>query len=220
MSEAPVIDGVLDESLWADIPALMQFVQAEPLEGLPASQETDVRIAYDDTAIFIGVRLTDSDPLRIVTTDTSRDAGLGDQDSFQIVFDTFQDRQNGFVFGTNVAGAQFDAQIRNQGSPSASWDASWDVRTRTDESGWTAEFRIPLRTLRYAPPPQTWGINLMRNIQRNRGARTGHLCHDSSTCRGFHQRGIYGASSFRRHATSNSSRIWWARRTATSGLGT
>ena len=101
-------------------------------------------------------------------SDTSRDAGLGDQDSFQVIFDTFQDRQNGFVFGTNAAGIQYDAQVRNQGEPATSWDGSWEVRTQTGEGGWTAEFRIPLRTLRYGPPPQTWGINFMRNIQRAR----------------------------------------------------
>jgi hypothetical protein len=164
----PRIDGVLDESVWQMAVPLGDFVQAEPLQGQPASQRTEVRLAYDDTAIFVGVRLHDTDPSRIVVTDTSRDAGLNDQDSFQVIFDTFKDRQNGFVFGTNVTGVQYDAQVRNQDNPSSSWDGSWDVRTHTDELGWTAEFRIPLRTLRYGPPPQTWGVNFMRNIQRER----------------------------------------------------
>jgi uncharacterized protein DUF5916/cellulose/xylan binding protein with CBM9 domain len=166
--EAPTIDGALDEDLWRQATPLTDFVQAEPLEGEPASQRTEVRVAYDDAAIFFGVRLHDTDPSRIVVSDTSRDAGLGDQDSFQIIVDTFQDRQNGFVFGTNAAGAQYDAQVRSQGNPSASWDASWEVRTASGEGEWTAEFRIPLRTLRYGPSPQVWGVNFMRNIQRER----------------------------------------------------
>ena len=107
----------------------------------------------------MGVTLHDSDPSQIVTTDTRRDADLSEMDSFQIVFDTFRDQQNGFVFGTNAQGVRCDAQVRNQGNASNTWDGSWDVKTNVTESGWTAEFRIPLRTLRYGPAPQTWGIN-------------------------------------------------------------
>ena len=166
--EAPTIDGVLDDRVWQSATPLTDFIQAEPFEGQPASESTDVRIVYDDEAIYIGVALHDSDPAQIVTTDTRRDAGLGDMDSFQIIFDTYRDKQNGFVFGTNAAGIQYDAQVRSQGNASSSWDGSWDVKTNVTETGWTAEFRIPLRTLRYGPAPQTWGLNLFRNIQRHR----------------------------------------------------
>jgi hypothetical protein len=168
VTEPPAIDGVLDEGLWQQATPLIDFVQAEPLEGQPASERTEVRMLYDGTSIFVGVTLHDRDPSQIVTTDTRRDAGLGDQDSFQVIFDTFRDQQNGFVFGTNAAGVQYDAQVRNQGNPSTSWDGSWEVRTQNGEIGWTAEFRIPLRTLRYGAPPQVWGVNFMRNIQRRR----------------------------------------------------
>ena len=144
------------------------FTQAEPLEGQPASEPTDIRIVYDDEAIYVGVTLHDSDPSQIVTTDTRRDASLSEMDSFQIIFDTYRDEQNGFVFGTNAAGIQYDAQVRDQQRPNATWDGSWDVRTGATETGWTAEFRIPLRTLRYGQAPQTWGLNFFRNIQRHR----------------------------------------------------
>lgn len=168
VSEAPTIDGVLEETVWQSATPLTDFVQAEPFEGQAASERTEVRVLYDNLAVFVGVRLHDSDPSQIVTTDTRRDTGLGDQDSFQIIFDTFRDRQNGFVFGTNAAGVQYDAQVRNQGNQSTSWDGSWEVMTQNGEGGWTAEFRIPLRTLRYGSPPQVWGVNFMRNIQRRR----------------------------------------------------
>jgi hypothetical protein len=168
VNESPLIDGVLDESIWQNAPLLGDFVQAEPLEGQPASERTEVRVLYDDVSIFIGVHLLDADPSQIVITDTRRDASLNDQDSFQVIFDTFRDRQNGFVFGTNASGVQYDGQVRNQGNPSTTWDGSWDVRTQRVDGGWTAEFRIPLRTLRYGPPPQVWGLNFMRNIQRRR----------------------------------------------------
>jgi hypothetical protein len=72
------------------------------------------------------------------------------------------------VFGTNTTGVQYDAQVRNQGDPNVNWDASWEVSTQVGENAWTAEFRIPLRTIRYGPSPQVWGVNFMRNIQRRR----------------------------------------------------
>jgi hypothetical protein len=168
IDEAPTIDGILNERVWLEAPALSNFVQAEPLEGQLASERTELRIAYDSTAIYLGVMLHDSDPSQIVTTDTRRDSNLNDMDSFQIIFDTFHDRQNGFVFGTNPLGVQYDAQVRNQTNPDSSWDGSWEVKTNVADSGWTAEFRIPLRTLRYGAAPQTWGVNAFRNIQRRR----------------------------------------------------
>ena len=168
VTEAPVVDGLLDDRAWQDAPRLTSFVQSEPFGGQPASQNTEVRIVYDDEALYVSAMMYDSDPSRIVTTDASRDANLGNMDSFQMILDTFHDRQNGFVFGTNAAGIQYDAQVRNQGGASDTWDGSWDVKTRTIETGWSAEFRIPLRTLRYGPAPQTWGVNFFRNIQRTR----------------------------------------------------
>jgi hypothetical protein len=168
VDEAPTIDGVLDENMWTSALPLGEFVQAEPFTGMPGSERTEVRLLYDDDAIYVGVTLYDRDPSLIVTTDTRRDAGLSDMDSFQMIFDTFHDQQNGFVFGTNVAGIQYDAQVRDQGDPATSWDGSWDVRTSMVPEGWIAEFRIPLRTLRYGPAPQTWGVNFFRNIQRTR----------------------------------------------------
>jgi hypothetical protein len=168
VTEAPTIDGLLEEGMWLDAAPLRGFTQAEPLEGSPGSETTEVRLLYDDEAIYVGVTLHDRDPSLIVTTETRRDADLEDMDSFQMIFDTFHDRQNGFVFGTNVAGVQYDAQVRDQGEQEDNWDGSWDVRTSMSPTGWTAEFKIPLRTLRYGPSPQTWGVNFHRNIQRTR----------------------------------------------------
>jgi hypothetical protein len=167
-AEAPTVDGVLDDRVWLSATPLTTFIQAEPFEGESASESTEVRIVYDDEAIYVGAMMHDKDPSQIVTTDTRRDAGLGDMDSFQIIFDTYRDQQNGFVFGTNASGVQYDGQVRDQGNTSASWDGSWDVKTTVTDTGWSAEFRIPLRTLRYGPAPQTWGVNFFRNIQRHR----------------------------------------------------
>jgi len=168
VTEGPIVDGSLSDQMWQSATPLVGFVQAEPFEGQPGSESTEVRILYDDDAIYVGVVCYDRDPSLIVTRDMRSDAGLGSMDSFQMIFDTFHDQQNGFVFGTNAAGTQYDAQVRSQGDETSSWDGSWEVRTQTTETGWSAEFRIPLRTLRYGPAPQTWGVNFLRNIQRTR----------------------------------------------------
>ena len=188
-SEAPVIDGVLDEPAWQGVAPFDAFVQIEPSEGQPATEKTAVRILYTSTTIYVGVQCFDSDPSRLVTTDSRRDSALTGQDSFQMIFDTYHDRQNGFVFGTNTVGMQYDAQVRNEGETlrggaftglgggntggagagvNTNWDGSWEVKTRVTDTGWTAEFAIPLRTLRYGPPPQTWGVNFSRNIEGKR----------------------------------------------------
>jgi uncharacterized protein DUF5916/cellulose/xylan binding protein with CBM9 domain len=187
--QPPAIDGVLDERVWQDAVPVSDFVQSEPQEGAPATEKTEVRMLYDDKSIYIGVICYDDDPSKIVTTDSRRDSGLDAMDSFRIILDTYHDRQNGFIFGTNVTGIEYDAQVRNEGETlrtgpptglggggaggsgagvNANWDASWEVKTRVTDIGWTAEFAIPLRTLRYGPPPQVWGINFTRNIQRKR----------------------------------------------------
>ena len=186
-TQPPKIDGAMDDAAWADAPALTDLVQAEPFEGQPATERTEIRLLYDDKFLYIGVTCFDSEPSQIVTSDARRDADLGSMDSFQMILDTFHDRQNGFVFGTNAAGSQYDAQIRSEGETQSNgppglsgatagagagvnvnWDGSWDVKSSVNDSGWTAEFQIPFRTLRYGGPPQTWGINFQRNIRRKR----------------------------------------------------
>ena len=188
-TESPAIDGVLDERVWQEATPLTDFVQSDPAEGKPATEKTEVRILYDDEAIYVGVICYDNNPSRILITDTRRDSGLGEMDSFQMIFDTFHDLQRGFIFGTNAAGTEYDAQFTNEGevlsarpppptlgrqqaqagtAMNVDWNASWEVKTRVSEIGWTAEFRIPLRTLRYASAPQVWGLNFSRNIYHKR----------------------------------------------------
>ena len=187
--EAPTIDGVLDEQVWQQATPIQDFIQSEPFQGQPATEKTEVRVLFTASTLYVGVICFDSNPADIVTTDSRRDSDLTGQDSFQMIFDTYHDRQNGFIFGTNSVGVQYDAQVRNEGETirggpftgvggsnttgagaglNANWDGTWDVKARVTESGWAAEFAIPLRTLRYGPPPQTWGVNFSRNIVRKR----------------------------------------------------
>ena len=182
----PVLDGdVLGDSVWQRLPAADRFWQTRPDEGQPASQRTEVRVAYTADRLYFGVVCYDTEPERIIISDSRRDASLDDSDSFQIILDTYLDRQNGFVFGTNPAGIEYDGQVTNEGRGSGrrrgraqrgsgggfnlNWDASWEVRTKIGDFGWSAEFAIPFRTLRYRQAvTQTWGINYQRNIRRRK----------------------------------------------------
>ena len=180
-AEAPVIDGeVSSESLWQSAEVAADFVQVRPDEGEPATERTEVRIGFDDAHLYIGVVCYDSEPELLSVSDSRRDAPLDEEDSFRVILDTYNDDQNGFVFGTNLAGIQYDGQMTNQGrgqAPSGSsgpgrggaanldWDTSWAVAAKVTKVGWSAEMAIPFRSLRYGANP-TWGINFERNIRR------------------------------------------------------
>jgi len=162
------LDGVLDEATWRDAPVAQGFVQNEPREGQPATFDTDVRVLYDDQALYIGVFAHDSEPGALVVSDLKKDFNTAAGDAFLIVVDTFADKRNGFEFATNPAGAKWDAQMANEGRESnVNWDGIWDVRTRIVEDGWYAEIRIPFKTLKFtAQDPQSWGLNFQRRIRR------------------------------------------------------
>jgi hypothetical protein len=172
----PVLDGeVLADPAWAGTVPASGFVQSAPDEGEPASERTEVRVGFDGDTLFIGVVCYDRDPSGIIVSERRRDVSLDESDSFAILLDTYLDRQSGFVFGTNPAGIEFDGQVtgETEGGLSAgntfnrNWDAVWEVRTQVSELGWSAEFAIPFRTLRYATGANgRWGINFQRNIRR------------------------------------------------------
>jgi hypothetical protein len=191
--QRPVLDGRVSEDVWLKVTPYSKFVQQDPLEGAPASENTEVRILIDKENLYIGVICFETDPSQIVVNQSRRDADLNDTDSIQVIFDTFHDRQNGFVFGTNPMGVQADGQVAGEGQTSgaqrgagafgaagggaqrggisgfnSNWDGDWSVKSAITERGWEAEFAIPLRTLRYSPGSnRTWGFNVQRNIRRH-----------------------------------------------------
>lgn len=162
------IDGVLDDDAWKNAPRATGFLQSEPREGQPATEATEVMVAHDDQFLYIGAVMHDAEPGRLVVNDIRKDFREDDQDDFEVILDTFRDRRNGYVFIVNPAGGRVDRQIANEGREiNSSWDAVWDVRTGTTSDGWTAELRIPFRTLRFDPgADQVWGINFARRIRR------------------------------------------------------
>jgi hypothetical protein len=163
-----VVDGVFDEPVWASAPPADGFVQSDPLEGEPATETTEVRVAFDDDYLYIAALCHDGDPAHIVVNDIRKDFAGTEQDIFDVLLDTFEDRRNGFVFSTNAAGARADTQFANEGRDvNPNWDAVWWVAGRITPDGWTAEFRIPFKTLRFQPGDgRRWGINFARRIRR------------------------------------------------------
>ena len=162
-----VVDGALDEQVWRAAEPAADFVQAEPHEGEPATETTEVRVAFDRDALYIGVVCRDGASQSAIVNDIRKDFTAGEQDSFEMILDTFGDRRNGFVFVVNPAGAKSDAQIANEGRDvNTSWDAVWSVATRRDASGWSAEIRIPFKTLRFERGANEWGVNFSRRIRR------------------------------------------------------
>jgi hypothetical protein len=182
----PVVDGtVLNDPVWQAIEPIRGFWQEQPLEGQPASEETEVRIAYTADTLYVSVVLHDREPGAIIVSDSRRDAPLEESDSFRMILDTYRDRLNGFVFGTNPAGIEYDGQVTNEGQGGGglgggqtqqagsgsgfnlNWDGAWEVRAGICEVGWTAEFAIPFRTIRFASSSdREWGLNFQRNIRR------------------------------------------------------
>lgn len=182
--EGPVIDGeILYDEIWQGVNPITELVQQMPNYGLPASEKTEVRIAYDSKNIYVSAVCYDSSPSELAVTDVRRDANLTNTDAFIFIIDTYFDRQNGFVFGTNSVGIEYDAQVDNEGQGNfnnnrqqggviggfnLNWDASWTVATQVGEYGWSAEFMIPLKTIRFKSGEDLkWGFNFQRNISKN-----------------------------------------------------
>ena len=183
-ADTPVLDGnVLSDPVWQQAELITGFTQTTPDELEPATEKTEIRVLYDEEYFYVGVICYHKDPNQIIVSEATRDGSLQTIDSFQFVLDTFKDTQNGFVFGTSPAGIEYDAQISNEGGGqfgasgatsgsggglNVNWDGAWEVRTRIDENGWSAEFAIPFKTIRFPRADmQDWGVNFQRNIQHN-----------------------------------------------------
>ena len=172
------LDGVLSEAFWSLAPLISDFRQQEPLEGAPATEATEVRVVIGETMLYVGIIARDSDPERIVGRILQRDRVMeNDHDGLQfagddaiaILFDPFHDSKNAFVFATNANGAEFEALITDEGAEvNVDWRAIWEVASARGPDGWSAEFAIPLRTLRYPEGGQDlpWGFNVYRTIRR------------------------------------------------------
>ena len=162
------LDGKLDEPDWQAATPAADFRQTQPHEGEPATQRTEVRFLYDDDYLYIGARMYDTEgEAGIRTRLVRRDADFN-SDYVEIIFDTFHDHLGRVDFMTNPSGSKEDSYGPNGSNLDQSWDAVWDVKTRIDSLGWTAEFRIPLSQLRYpaSDSAETWGLQVWRQENR------------------------------------------------------
>ena len=162
------IDGEMDEAACQTAQPATDFVQRAPAEGQPASRPSVVRLLYDQEYLYVGAYLYDDRPDLIVVNDITRDSGAGRQDSFGVVLDTFRDRRNGYNLSISPLGSMRDTQFFNEGQDvNRNWDVVWHVETRIQEDGWTAEYAIPFKSLRFSrDQEQVWGVQFYRSIRR------------------------------------------------------
>jgi hypothetical protein len=171
------VDGLLSEPAWRDATPISDFRQREPSEGSPATELTEVRVISDGDMLYVGVVAHDHQPERIVSRILARDKVMeaefdgkpkfGGDDAVAILFDPFHDHRNAFIFATNPNGAEFDALLTDEGKEfNVDWRGIWSVAAKRTPEGWSAEFAIPFRTLRYQSDGGVWGFNVFRIIRR------------------------------------------------------
>ncbi len=163
----PKIDGRLDEDVWVHtFCAATDFIQRSPKPGMPASQQTEVKILYDDASVYLGITLFDVSRDSILQEFSRRD-DLGNTDYFTVYFDTYNDDLNAFEFSVTAAGVQVDAR-RTPVGYDRNWNAAWYSEVQMDENNWYIEMEIPFSALRFPKSPiQFWGVNFQRTIRRN-----------------------------------------------------
>lgn len=157
------IDGIADEPVWAGARVFTGFTQQEPVEGVAAEHDTEVRILFGDEAIWVAARMWDADPESIDRRLTRRD-NHGTYDQFSIHLDPNLDGLTGYSFRVSAANVQGDFYFYDDSRMDGAWDAVWTSAVSVDDQGWTAEMRIPLSQIRYEASDelQTWGINFHR----------------------------------------------------------
>jgi hypothetical protein len=165
VDEGPEIDGQLDDPVWERATVIDRLIQAEPQQGAPISERTEIRILSDLDNLYFGIRAYDRHPERIIAQKMLRDADLWSEDRIGIALDTFHDRRNGYLFEANALGAKLDALIEN-GEFDGNWDGIWYAKARIDDEGWILEIAIPYKTVSFAPDGDTWGMNIVRVIRR------------------------------------------------------
>ena len=163
---APVIDGRLDDKAWSESIPASGFRQRSPKEGEPATEQTELRVVYDSSALYVGIRMFDKDPSRIIRRLARRDSDA-ETDSVTLYLDPSHDHLTGALFRVSAAGVLSDSIIYDDRRTDNTWDAVWKSEVTVDEQGWTAEMEIPFSQLRFPHREQhVWGINVSRYIPR------------------------------------------------------
>jgi Domain of unknown function (DUF5916)/Carbohydrate family 9 binding domain-like len=179
VTEAPVINGVLDDDTWNSGEWINDFTQNQPYNGQAASQRTEFKILYDDDNLYVAIKAYDTDPDSIVSRLTRRDQTDGDL--VGIILDSYHDLRTGFLFGVSSAGVKFDQMFTEDGqNQDSSWDPNWWVKTSINNEGWIAEMKIPLSQVRFDKNSDIWGLEMARVLyRRNETDFWQHIPHDA-----------------------------------------
>ncbi len=169
VEQGPNVDGDLSDRAWQASEVGTDFMQHEPLDGVPATEQTEVRVVFTDSTIYFGITAFDADPDAIIAKEMERDSRIYQDDSIMLLLDTFHDRRNAYAFETNLNGARTDTLVTDEGRDlNLEWDGIWSVASRKTAQGWTAEIAIPISTLRFDPAAPAWGFNVQRYIAHKR----------------------------------------------------
>ncbi len=161
------LDGLLNETFWLETDIANDFIQLEPSTGELSVSQTEVRMGYDDKAIYVGVKMYDDNPTEIKKELSIRDE-IRNADNFIVIFDPYKSGQNGFAFGVTASKVQLDFVVV-QGAEDNSWNAVWESAVNVSDEGWTVEMKIPYSALRFPDTNiQEWYINFTREIRRYR----------------------------------------------------
>ncbi len=159
------VDGKLDEAIYSRFAPVSDFIQQEPKEGEPATERTEAWVFFDARNVYVSARCFDSHPDRMVANEMRRDnINLFENEHFAIVFDTFHDKRNAYMFYTTPLGGLFDGLVTDEGNTNRDWNTVWDAKASRDSKGWTVEFVIPFKSLRYGASGP-WGVNFRRRVR-------------------------------------------------------
>ena len=166
------LDGRLDEAVWSRAQPATDFKQADPLSGEPATEDTDIRIVFNENNLYIGAEFFDSDPDGLLANQMVRDGSLDSDDRFMWTIDPLYDQRSGYFFEVNPAGAMGDALLVPASggifgtTQNRAWDGIWMARVETHDEGWTIEVEIPFSTINFDPDAEAWGANFQRTVRR------------------------------------------------------
>ena len=166
IEEPIVVDGLLDDEAWRRAEIGGGFVQREPDVGAPATERTEVRVAFTDRTLYVAIRAFDSRAGELAAKALGRDLPLAGDDSVSILLDTFLDHRNAYVFSTNPLGSRNDSLITDELRNDSRWDGIWRVACRRDAEGWSAELAVPFSILRFDPQHDVWGFQVQRHLRR------------------------------------------------------
>lgn len=156
------IDGIIEEIDWQNAEKATRFFKVLPIDTGYAIQQSEVLMTYDEKAFYLAFTFNDTIPGKRIMESFRRDFVFGNNDNFLVFFDTFLDQTNGFSFGLSASGAKWDGVMSNGSSSNLNWDCKWDSKVKHYDDKWTAEMRIPFKSVRYASGEKVWNVNFSR----------------------------------------------------------